>query len=44
MFKNFKKYKLIVLKDNDLNIRELNIYRLFFTTIFFSIIFYCLYL
>ena len=39
MLKKIKKYKLIVLKDNDLNIRELNIYRLFFITIFFSIIF-----
>ena len=39
MFKHIKKYKLIVLKDNDLNMRELNIYKLFMTTLFISIIF-----
>ena len=39
MFKKIKKYKLIVLKDNDLNMRELNIAKLLMTTTFFLITF-----
>ena len=39
MLKKIKRYKLIVLKDNGLNMRELSIYKLLMTTIFFSIIF-----
>ena len=40
MFKNLKKYKLIVLKDGDLNMRELNVIKLFVLIIFTSLMFF----
>ena len=39
MFNRIKKYKLIVLKNNDLNMREINTYKLFFMIISLTFIF-----
>ena len=41
MFKKIKDYKILILKDNDFNIRELNIYRIFMVAIFLSVFFLC---
>ena len=48
MFNRIKKYKLIVLKDNDLNMKEINTYKLFFmftslVFIFLSVVFVAFY-
>ena len=39
MFNRIKKYKLIVLKDNDLNMKEINTYKVFFMFISLAFIF-----
>ena len=39
MLKKIKDYKILILKDNDFNIRELNIYKIFTLTISLLIFF-----
>ncbi len=40
MFKKIRDYKIIILKDNDFNIRELNIYKIFGLFVFLSVFFF----
>tara|TARA_Y100001970_G_scaffold134911_2_gene166054 strand:+ start:52350 stop:53285 length:936 start_codon:yes stop_codon:yes gene_type:complete len=40
MFKKIRDYKIIILKDNDFNIRELNIYKIFGLFVFLLVFFF----